>query len=30
MAVEGGRLEIEFVHRVRNPLISALEIERLE
>jgi tetratricopeptide (TPR) repeat protein len=28
--VEDGRLEIEFVHRVRNPLVSAVEVERVD
>jgi hypothetical protein len=30
IVVEDGRLEIEFVHRVRNPLVSAIEIKRVD
>ncbi len=28
--VEDGRLEVEFVHRVRNPVVSGVEVERVE
>jgi tetratricopeptide (TPR) repeat protein len=28
--VDDGRLEIEFIHRVRDPLVSAIEVERVD
>jgi hypothetical protein len=30
VVVEDGRLEIELVHRVRDPMLSGIEVERAE
>ena len=30
VAVEDGQLEIEFARRVRDPMVSAIEIERVD